>query len=436
MTIKKLSQLFFIISAAALQSTSPMGTEKSYAKKQQLQNKFVDALDREDIKSMQQCIDQGADTQTCNERGDTLLHVAVEYNKIKAAPLLLKYIDINTTNAFGATPLHRAVFNCNFNMVEFLVNNGANIEAKTRAQETPLYVALNWNGSYIRIPKFLAEHGANIHAKNIKGRTPLHIVVSGGWLHQAHVLLSSQSFIDLKDPNIQLLLDKSLLDDRLDIINIILDRADCADIDTKNKIGETLLCRAIRYNYPDLIRLLIHKGADVHAKGYPYHTLLESAIHTHGNLEIIKTLIHNGADTSIVFILNAHFSIVLSQTIMQQYFQHVTNYLKFGSRITTAQDPETIPDYLALAIIKHKLADVHNIIDEREKNGLPANLSYYARLAKRVKSHTIERELIQKQIFAGKRPKTNAECAVITQMNLRAALKHNAFEDASFKFDT
>ena len=121
--------------------------------------------------------------------------------------------------------------------------------------------------------EFLLENGANVNAKNKHGHTPLHLAASS----RSHRLIGS-NFKNQK-PNIegmQCLLEKG------------------ADIDSKNIIGDTPIHKAAQEGLFEEVKFLISKGAFVNAKNILGRTPLHSACKNKGNLEIVKCLIENG----------------------------------------------------------------------------------------------------------------------------------------------
>ena len=74
---------------------------------------------------------------------------------------------------------------------------------------------------------------------------------------------------------------------------------DGADINAKDKDGETVLMYAVRYNEnPKIVKALLAAGADLHAKNLRGITVLMAATGFNKNPEIIKTLIAAGADVN------------------------------------------------------------------------------------------------------------------------------------------
>ncbi|MFP4497477.1 MAG: ankyrin repeat domain-containing protein [Vulcanimicrobiota bacterium] len=132
-------------------------------------------------------------------KGERLIHIAVNQDILEAVTLLKeKGADLNSKDREGHTPLSRAVLNCSFEVnkmdifqeknpvktkkkerdelcfkiIEFLIENGADINCVDKKQTTPLFVA-SYFGSE-KIVKLLLEKGADVNAKDIKGSTPLH----------------------------------------------------------------------------------------------------------------------------------------------------------------------------------------------------------------------------------------------------------------------
>lgn len=67
----------------------------------------------------------------------------------------------------GYTPLHRACYNNNTEMVDLLLSYDADIAAKTEFQWQPLHSACQWN-NYKCAAKLL-QHGADVNAKSNGG---------------------------------------------------------------------------------------------------------------------------------------------------------------------------------------------------------------------------------------------------------------------------
>ncbi|XP_043464073.1 putative ankyrin repeat protein RF_0381 [Leptopilina heterotoma] len=75
----------------------------------------------------------------------------------------------------GYTSLHRAVDNDRYDLVEFLLSRGFDVNAETEFKETPLHFASEMRHEEITL--LLLQAGANINATSDTKNTPLHLAV-------------------------------------------------------------------------------------------------------------------------------------------------------------------------------------------------------------------------------------------------------------------
>ncbi|KAF1953309.1 ankyrin [Byssothecium circinans] len=94
----------------------------------------------------------------------------------------------------GCTPLHVAVYHKRPDMIEHLLNRGANIEAKAVFGYTPLIIACQHNTSMI---PFLMEKGANVHAKYKSNAGALHAAAADGNVEALEFLIGLGLDVDM-----------------------------------------------------------------------------------------------------------------------------------------------------------------------------------------------------------------------------------------------
>ena len=108
-----------------------------------------------------------------------LLHIASKKNDADIVKLLLKFgatIDLkNKTDA--TTPLHTASCYGHDKIAQILLDNGADIAARDKYEQTSLHHACK--ESHVDAVKLLLSRGANIDDKDIDGKTPLQVSVHG-----------------------------------------------------------------------------------------------------------------------------------------------------------------------------------------------------------------------------------------------------------------
>ena len=118
----------------------------------------------------------------------TSLHLAAYHGFLDVTRTLVEpNADIKARGCFGDTPLHRTmddwfqqserIQDSRLAAMKFLLEHGADPDAKNDHQKTPLHEA-SYNGS-AKGAQLILEHGANIHAWNKKGQEPLHRILVG-----------------------------------------------------------------------------------------------------------------------------------------------------------------------------------------------------------------------------------------------------------------
>lgn len=111
-----------------------------------------------------------------NDRGETMLHVAVRNGASKVVAFLVgRGADLNVQNIVGDTPLHLGARYNKSNIVYALLNYGANINIVNNNNEVPLNDAVK-DGS-IEMLRILAHNGGNIYHINKDGDNLLHIAI-------------------------------------------------------------------------------------------------------------------------------------------------------------------------------------------------------------------------------------------------------------------
>ena len=102
------------------------------------------------------------------------IHDASKYGNIEAVKQHLAYgTDVNARDVVG-TPLHYATFGGRKEVVELLIDSGADVSAKDVGGWTPLHLAAG--GDHKEIAELLIAEGADVNAKNVDGETPLDLV--------------------------------------------------------------------------------------------------------------------------------------------------------------------------------------------------------------------------------------------------------------------
>ena len=133
------------------------------------------AVKESDLQTVRMLLSQGADMHIPDDQGFFPIHIAVENRNVDMIKLLMEYGESLSSDSDGIQPIHVAIQSKNegySEFIKFLLNNGADINAKNHSGETPLHMAVK-TGSMERID-FLLDNGADIRAKDNRKNTPLH----------------------------------------------------------------------------------------------------------------------------------------------------------------------------------------------------------------------------------------------------------------------
>jgi len=124
-------------------------------------------------------VKSGARMNDQNQDGNTPLHFMIQ-NKptaemIKTIEICIdKGCDVNITNKFGETPLYQAALKLKIEMVNYLLNKGANPNIKTCTGDSILHKLIYiTNQDSFTIIKILLQFGIDVKAIGTDGKKPL-----------------------------------------------------------------------------------------------------------------------------------------------------------------------------------------------------------------------------------------------------------------------
>ncbi|MBN2315462.1 MAG: ankyrin repeat domain-containing protein [Sedimentisphaerales bacterium] len=241
------------------------------------------------------------------------LHTAVMKGPKDIVELLIQQgADINAKDKWGCTPLYWSINNKVFpsdndnppiDSLHLLIANGADVNIEYGDGETALLLAAK--AGQTDTVRLLLEAGANINAKDDRGQNALHVMLD---IRNAsnnryrlskdtlELLLAKGADVNAKDNDGRTPLHLAAESADREIVALLLDKG--ADINAKeDKSGFTALHYAARLGKRNIAELLIARGADIHANDKQGHTPLYVA--ANHDYEVAELLINKGADGSI-----------------------------------------------------------------------------------------------------------------------------------------
>lgn len=146
-------------------------------------------------------------SMTPQELSEALM-VSVSANELERTKQILSLgIDPNTAeNATSATPLFTAISNNNPQMVQLLLDHGADVNQVNEKGSYPMHEAASGN-AFAGDTKYranemiqtLIEHGADVNQKNAKGQTPLMLACKAGRTETLIFLLNKNAKSSIQD---------------------------------------------------------------------------------------------------------------------------------------------------------------------------------------------------------------------------------------------
>ena len=191
---------------------------------------------------------------------------------VKRTLLTLAVTSLLATTAF-ADPIHDAVARGDLAGVQAELDKGVDVNAKTNWGDggTPLHWAA-YDG-HKEIVELLVAEGADVNAKDVDGLTPLYFAVFRDRNEIVELLIAHGADVDTEKE--ASFLSNAALGGYTEIVERLIAKG--ADVNAKDGVGETPLLLAAWYGHKETVELLIAEGADVNAKGADGKTPLDSA---------------------------------------------------------------------------------------------------------------------------------------------------------------
>ena len=269
-------------------------------------------------------IDAGADIETKDDMGRSPLHWACRSGSLEVVKMLhkqgagvcvtcnfgysclifaayhghtetvrylvgLKDVDVNHTAKNGWSALVCAVRQKHADVVQVLIDAGADIEARDEDLCTPLMSSCG--KGELPIVKMLLKAGAEVRATDKVGRTCL--IMAAGFGHTETVrylvgLPDMDVVMSIKDEEGYTAVLVAAELDSADVMKVLIDAG--ADIETKNNEGRSPLSMASKFGKLEVVKVLVRAGAKVCVTDNIGGTCLTLA-GGRGHTETVRTLL-------------------------------------------------------------------------------------------------------------------------------------------------
>ena len=280
----------------ALVLTARARAETTAEANAELTRSLHEAAAKGDIEQVSSLIAEGVDVDARNRAGATPLHQAAKWGQSAVIQLLLaKGASIDARDTSGYTPLHYAVGRGQEEAMELLISKGAYIDATSKDGNALVFEAMSAEGAdpaqSKRVARLLVSKGADV--------PPIHWAAFTGDVRKVQELLDQGADVDARNARLDdgTPLYFAVTGAQMEVIRLLLAKG--ADVNARTRGGETALHAAARCNTTtDIAELLIEHGADVNfgaAKWGKIDTALHAAAFQ-GHADMAKLLVAKGAN--------------------------------------------------------------------------------------------------------------------------------------------
>ncbi len=268
-----------------------------HAQQQQVKD-FITACKTGNMKVVKRTEKDGFDIKSSlTKDGSTALMIAAAAGQNEVIRFLIeKGANVNAKKDFGYTPLMISIINNRTETARLLIDNGAKIVAQTTLKESPFIFAIEKCNT--ELVGLLIDKGADIAIKTKVGQKPLLIAATKGCKDVLEVLVENGINIEEgTEADSTTALMKAAKFGHLESVKLLLENG--AQANKRNRQGNSAFMFAVQNGHFDIMQLLIEKGADINERNLLGYTPLLYALDHHFT-EIVKFLIENGADVNAV----------------------------------------------------------------------------------------------------------------------------------------
>ncbi|XP_065353147.1 ankyrin repeat domain-containing protein 17 isoform X5 [Cloeon dipterum] len=310
---------------------------------QQETRSLVEACSGGDVCTVRKLLSEGRSVNETTEEGESLLSLACSAGYLELAQVLLAMsAGVEDRGIKGdCTPLMEAASAGHADIVQLLIDNGADVNAQSSTGNTPLMYACA--GGHLEVVEILLKSHANVEDHNENGHTPLMEAASAGYVNVAKILLDNGAGInthsnEFKESALTLACYKG----HLEMVRFLL--AAGADQEHKTDEMHTALMEASMDGHVEVARLLLDSGAQVNMPTDSFESPLTLAA-CGGHVDLALLLIERGANIEEV---NDEGYTPLMEAAREGHDEMVALLLGQGANIN-AQTEETQETALTLA---------------------------------------------------------------------------------------
>ena len=330
------------------------------------------AVMRKDAEVVQVLIDAGADVvkrfvSGCAPLdGDTPLCAAIGQGALDVVKLLvIAGAGVCVAGEGGFTCLMRASLNGHTETVRYLLSlPEMDVTQADNNGNTALHMAASWK--HAEVVQVLIDAGADVDNRNSDMQTPLHLASSEGTLDVVKLLVRAGAGVCVADEEGNTCLMFASREGHTEIVRYLLSLPEM-DVTQADSGGDTAWEWAQMWDQVEILQVLIDAGADLDKRGGTEMTLLLCAS-SDGQLDVVKLLVSSGASVCITDDIGATCVMIASR---EGHTEIVRYLLSLPETDVTQADNngDTALHKAASEEVVQVLIDAGADVDKRNTNG-------------------------------------------------------------------
>ncbi|KAM0349557.1 hypothetical protein ACHAP4_010335 [Fusarium culmorum] len=266
---------------------------------------------------LEKLLKSGVSAKVAETDGTSILYLAACRNSSQVVQILIdRGADVAATNREGLTPLHVAQ---NADIAKILLQSGAIVDARANDGRTPLHRAVD--SDILEVVDILLDMGAAVDALDEMDFTPLHSACGRGCLEAAKRLIA-------KGASLVGVIHMACATGHNKVVQLLVHKGACIEEIWK---GTSAIQLAACAGELKTTKLLLELGANIHTED-GYGNPLLHLVCRQGHTQIIKALIDAGADIEK---LNALGFAPLAVSCYNGHLDVANAFIAAGSKISS-----------------------------------------------------------------------------------------------------
>ena len=235
--------------------------------------------------------DMGIDINLKENNGDNCLHIAAHYGHLNLCKAFINEhkFDVKTRNKYGFTALHFSAVNGSYELVNFFVDMGSDINLRTNDGKNCLHFAASF-GHLILCKTLVNKHNFDVQLSNNNGYTALHYSSGNGSYRLVTFFADMVTDIDCKSKNGANCLHIAAFSGHLNLCKTFINKYNF-DVQVPDDKGRTALHHSAENGSYKLVKFFTDMGSDINLKTNDGRNCLHIAADC-GHLNLCKTLMN------------------------------------------------------------------------------------------------------------------------------------------------